>query len=469
MTLLLRITTSIIFLYAKIVVIALIQPQHHPNTFVADAFHVPSITFRRQQVVSFAISVEEETERDLSQLGDWATHFGIVGSDGFTLVPTSEDDWAAEATMDLPKNSQVLQVPQDIILSSPAIRLEIGEEKLKSALEFLKSKGIAHQTGQFLLFLKILMEYEKEEESFWYVWLNALPRKFYTAVSMDDFEISCLPPFLYSLSMMDRIHFSVFLEAMPYVSDIFMYGDQITQDINLLKWVFNVVYTRCWGLDDERCDIVPMADMFDHAYPANVAIKYDDNQNCVVVMKEDAQANTPLCMSYGMPTNPARLLATFGFLDESPPATYCKILARKPSKKLVDMGYDTSKMVFYTADGGISEECFDVVLFNLLEKTPETQDAFYKAHMSGDQDTKLTFQRRYLLETCTSLKLHVDGVLRELEILKERIDEVDFNQHPRLPMIRRHNEVVKDTFLKVKGRLDVMIQNETEKRRIKVG
>ena len=254
-------------------VIALIQPQHHPNTFVADAFHVPSITFRRQQVVSFAISVEEETERDLSQLGDWATHFGIVGSDGFTLVPTSEDDWAAEATMDLPKNSQVLQVPQDIILSSPAIRLEIGEEKLKSALEFLKSKGIAHQTGQFLLFLKILMEYEKEEESFWYVWLNALPRKFYTAVSMDDFEISCLPPFLYSLSMMDRIHFSVFLEAMPYVSDIFMYGDQITQDINLLKWVFNVVYTRCWGLDDERCDIVPMADMFDHAYPGQCCHK----------------------------------------------------------------------------------------------------------------------------------------------------------------------------------------------------
>jgi hypothetical protein len=70
-----------------------------------------------------------------------------------------------------------------------------------------------------------------------------------------------------------------------------------------------------------------------------------------------------------------------------------------------------------------------------------------------------------LLETCTSLKLHVDGVIRELRVLKQRIDQEDMSKHPRLPMIRRHNECVMDTFAKVKNRLDNMIRNETERRR----
>ncbi|KAL3943731.1 MAG: hypothetical protein SGBAC_002201 [Bacillariaceae sp.] len=417
-----------------------------------------------------AITVVEGTERDLSLLGDWATHFGIVGSEGFGLEPTfakygdNNDDknWAAKAIQAMPKDTPVLQVPANIILSSVVVREELGDS-IELALQYLEAKGISHQRGQFLLFCKILLEYEKEDQSYWYAWMNSLPRNFYTAVSMDDFEISCLPPFLYSLSMMDRIHFSVFLEALQTVN-IFQ-KDETLQDMDLLKWAFNCVYTRCWGLDEERCDIVPMADMFDHAWPSNILVEYDDNQNCIVRLKEDVQADQPLRMSYGMPTNPARLVATFGFFDSSPPATYCKILARNPSKKLVDVGYDTARMVFYTADGGISEECFDVVLYNLLERMPDIQETFYQAHMAGDQSIKMEIQRKYLLETCTSLKLHVDGVLRELELLMTRIDGQDMALHPRLPMIRKHNDNVMDTFSKVKGRLDIMIRNETERRR----
>lgn len=420
--------------------------------------------------LQLAISVVEGTERDLSLLGDWAGHFGIVGSEGFGLEPTYSNygdnndyqNWAAKAIQTMPKDHPVLQVPANIILSSVVVRQELGDS-IEPALRYLETKGISHQRGQFLLFCKVLLEYEKEEQSYWYAWMNSLPRNFYTAVSMDDFEISCLPPFLYSLSMMDRIHFSVFLEALQKVK--IFYKQETLKDMTLLKWAFNCVYTRCWGLDEERCDIVPMADMFDHGWPANVLISYDENQNCIVTLKEDVQADEPLRMSYGMPTNPARLVATFGFFDESPPATYCKILARKPSQKLVDMGYDTARMVFYTADGGISEECFDVVLYNLLERLPDVQEQFYQAHMTGDQGTKMEIQRKYILETCTSLKLHVDGVLRELELLMQRIDGVDMSLHPRLPMIRRHNECVKDTFSKVKGRLDAMIRNETERRR----
>ena len=99
---------------------------------------------------------------------------------------------------------------------------------------------------------------------------------------------------------------------------------------------------------------------FNHGHPAEVIIGYDNQGNCNMYLTADVQANSPLRLSYGSPTNPSRLLATFGFLDESSPATYCKIMTANPSQKLVDMGYDFSRMLFFKDDGGITEEVWDV-------------------------------------------------------------------------------------------------------------
>ena len=107
------------------------------------------------------------------------------------------------------------------------------------------------------------------------------------------------------------------------------------QNQELMTWLFNSVFTRCWTYPDEineneRCDIVPLGDMFNHA-PQNMEIDYDDDGNVNFSLRHDLPANTPLQLSYGLATNPYRLLVIFGFVDESQPELFCQIIASDPS------------------------------------------------------------------------------------------------------------------------------------------
>jgi len=227
-------------------------------------------------------------------------------------------------------------------------------------------------------------------------------------------------------------------------------------DKRLAKWAFNVVSTRSWGTDEERV-IVPMADMFNHGTETEVAISFDENGNCSVFTTRDVPAGSPLRMSYGDPTNPSHLFATYGFLDETSPATFCKIMNIKPTKELLDIGLDFSRMLFYKDSGEISEEVWDVLLYNNLESNKAEQQLFYQAHMSGDAETKQALHQKHSLETVTALKKHVDTFLVQLDELSAKGVGKDINQHPRLPLILKHNEFVKSTFLKVQERLNAML------------
>jgi hypothetical protein len=55
-------------------------------------------------------------------------------------------------------------------------------------------------------------------------------------------------------------------------------------------------------------------------------------------------------------------LATYGFLNDAP-ATFCKYVISNPSQQLKDIGYDPDRMLFYTGDGSLSQEVWDVMLF----------------------------------------------------------------------------------------------------------
>ncbi len=156
----------------------------------------------------------------------------------------------------------------------------------------------------------------------------------------------------------------------------------------------------------------------------------------------------------GDSSNPSFLFARYGFLDESSPATFCKILIEPVTQELVDMGYSNERMLFYKESGDASEEVWDVLLYQILgEINPEHQQTFYTAHMNGDYDTKQTLHSQYYSVTLSALKSHVDGFLSELEDLSNRTVGRDLSVHPRLPVILRHNEFVKQVFLKVQENL----------------
>lgn len=130
----------------------------------------------------------------------------------------------------------------------------------------------------------------------------------------------------------------------------------------------------------------------------------------------------------------------------------------QPTQELKDIGLDFSRMLFYKDTGDVSEEVWDVLLYNNLGKTDRNaQRAFYEAHMSGDAETKRAIHQHYFLETSTALKNHVDTFLKQLDDLSAKADGKSVSDHPRLPLILRHNDFVKQTFLNVKARIDPMV------------
>ena len=124
----------------------------------------------------------------------------------------------------------------------------------------------------------------------------------------------------------------------------------------------------------------------------------------------------------------------------------------RPSQQLIDMGYDHSKMLFYK-DGSVSQEVWDVLLFQILESYPQDQQTLYQAHMNGDYNTKQSLHEVYYQQTMTALQNHIETFLRDLDVLSNKGIGKDISQHPRLPLIMQHNEFVKQTFLAVRSSL----------------
>lgn len=247
------------------------------------------------------------------------------------------------------------------------------------------------------------------------------------------------------------IHFKNALQQVNFISQETKSNDHLT------KWAYNVVITRSFETNDGDLKIVPLADMLNHGTETDVEFAYNDQGDCYVYTTREVPEGSPLRMSYGDPTNPSQLFATYGFLDETSPATFCKIMNIKPTPELRDLGLDFSRMLFYKDTGDASEEVWDVLLYQILESNRNVQKAFYDAHMTGDASTKNAIHQQYFEQTSRALKNHVDTFLQQLDELSEKALAKDLNEHPRIPLILRHNDFVRETFLTVKDRIDPMV------------
>ncbi len=258
------------------------------------------------------------------------------------------------------------------------------------------------------------------------------------------------------------------------------------------KWIFNIVHTRCWSYEDEGDDgsrpiIVPLGDMFNHKEPANVFVQDSPTSSVVEFIyssemgDEDEininqeEKNKGLYLSYGL-KNPHRFLIIFGFCDTTMPEIFSQLIFSNPSREMIQMGCnDRAEMVYRTEDGSISNAIWDCVLYTLLNQVPLEQREFYQAYASRDYVTLKKYHEKYLLEAALTLRPHVmnnigeqrellgriDGIIEMVESTGDYISDV----HPRLLMIRKHNEFLCNVFEMVREQLDKIAQSEVKKRR----
>jgi len=185
-----------------------------------------------------------------------------------------------------------------------------------------------------------------------------------------------------------------------------------------------------------------------------VEIQFDQEGNCLAYATRDVPAGSPLRISLGDPRDPSPLFATYGFLDETSPATFCKTMHLQ--NEMQQLGFQFSDLLFYKDTGDISPQVYDIFLYSVLSADPNLQQQFYQAHMNGDEGTKQQFHQQYFEYTKEALQNHVNGMLKELDQLQDDVRTKDPNRYPRLPVIMKHNEFVKESFLRVKANLDAM-------------
>lgn len=75
-----------------------------------------------------------------------------------------------------------------------------------------------------------------------------------------------------------------------------------------------------------------------------------------------------------------------------------------------------------------------------------------KAHMEGDWEAKQAIHEEYYPKTSSLLLEHIDTFIDQLDRLSKKTEGRDVNEHPRLPLIVRHNQFVRETFMNVRNR-----------------
>ena len=420
-----------------------------------------------QQHYDSMVDISESAVRDVESYQAWATGYGVQTCEGFQLW-SSEDgvDYSVWTNQDLPAASPVLYVPSDMILSGQqAIQIfnPTGQE-LEAAEILLKSLNVKdNERLLFYLMVHVLVEYEQGTQSAWYPWLNALPRQFFNGPSMTDVCFECLPPLVRSLASMQRT--TCFNLCRTIADKVDCLSTETRNNDALLKWAFQIVATRSIQCEDDGdWKLIPLVDMLQHrgtedassiqSYDelTDVSIVWNEEGSCQVNTLQDIPAGAPLCRSYGDPTNPSWLFARYGFLDEAAPATFCKMLFPHVDDKLVNMGYQHNRMLFYKDTGDVSEEVWDVLLYQVLGENAARRREFYTAHMDGDIATKQRFHEQYWPQVSATLYEHVNGFLKQLDQLSAKAQSKDVNEHPRLPLILQHNQFVRETFEAVKAR-----------------
>ena len=130
---------------------------------------------------SFYVDTNENAVRDIANMDEWSYNVGIERMNGLELGTEDGLDYSVYMSDYVDPGNFLLKVPARVILSSYDARQEFN---LQRSIDFLHSLGAGNNASDFYLFVKILVEVEKGDDSPWFHWLNSTPRLFYNAISM---------------------------------------------------------------------------------------------------------------------------------------------------------------------------------------------------------------------------------------------------------------------------------------------
>jgi len=410
-----------------------------------------SIDKRKSSLASYSQTIDltdEYTPRDVYGMEQWALQNGVQKVDGVELVQSASDDmdWQLITNQDILGANTVLFVPAGMIMSSNSVVEELGGALVSAENALMQQDILLEQRlPLFRLMVKILIEYEKGQDSPYFPWLNSLPKRFYNGVAMTDTCFECLPPYASKLASDERNDYLNFCFAIRQ-GYIELDPSTISNEA-IVQWAYNVALTRfteVWSPSRQKL-LAPMGDMFNHATYPNVDVTYDDEGNCIVYAIDNIPAGSPLTISLGDPSNPTPIFAKYGFLYDDSATVFCKALHLQP--QIEELGYDFKDLLFQVDTGDISPKVYDIFLYKILQDSDmNLAEQFFTACKMNDEDTKQYFLQEYFAYTLNALQEHVGSILNDVDRLTQYAQSLDLNEHPRAPVIVAHNNLVREAF-----------------------
>lgn len=400
--------------------------------------------------------------RDVYSMEEWATQYGMQKADGVELYsPDGGNDYTLMTQSGVSAGQTVVYVPSDIVMNSISVQQELGmgiqqAEEAIVQIDLRADAGSQYRLPLFRLMVKILMEWEKGQESMWYPWLNSLPRQYFNGVSMTKACFNCLPPYAGWLTSTERVNYGHFFRAIR--QGYMPISQETIYNRDVVKWAYNVALTRyheSYESGDRAKLIGPMADMLNHAAEPNCQVTADYNGNMNVQALYDIPAGTPLTISLGDPTNPTPIFAQYGFLPQDCATIFCKAMHLKPQIDI--LGYDFQELLIQTETGEVAPKVWDIFLYKILQQNDMgAAHQFLDACQTNNEGTKEQFQGEYFAYTLDALKQHVYTIMSDCERLTMKAQSYDLNTHPRVPVITAHNQLVSQTFSMTAALLEQM-------------
>ena len=414
-----------------------------------------------------------DDERNVPVLQDWAIDQGVTLADGVKLVDNGLGDWGvglSEKNTHKAKTA-VMTVPQNLILSSNDPNLQYLRRPITKAMTTtVGTVSMEYFVPECLLIISVLLEMARGDNSLWKPWLDTLPKSFNTGLYLDQLERRNVERIAADFLLQQQLQFDSCFNAtmellqhnqLPEELQRFLLlkqeeekikddgeGDDEEKDLKeLIKWAFTVVFTRSWrNPSNEDAMLVPLGDMFNHdSEIANVVPDILQDGSVQMSLKRNVSEGSPLFLSYGMGTIPARFLVNFGFWDRS--TLYMDANLTVPEEYQVDK----AQLVVSTKNGGISQDVFNLAIYNVLRERDDQDLAkrFVKAQNNQDLTVLDEMITKFELEGAMFLRLHVLKILSEtypdMDIAPENLSE----SPRRFGMIARYNNGMRESWMKV--------------------
>ncbi len=136
---------------------------------------------RAPLAASMYVDLNENVDRDIASMDQWTYDVGIERLGGVQLDSEDGRDFSLFLTEPVAAGNFLVKVPAEVTFSSSQAKQELD---VQAAVDYLVRLGAGDQASDFYLFVKVLAEHEKGDDSPWFPWLNSMPRLFYNSVSM---------------------------------------------------------------------------------------------------------------------------------------------------------------------------------------------------------------------------------------------------------------------------------------------